>query len=288
MNAILICPSSRPAVEHLSLLAPLASIPFLGESLVEYWLTHLAMSGHKEVSILANDRPERISALVGDGARWGLKVNVVTESRELTEAQAQIKYGSRVGASTNPLEIIVLDHFPGSVQSLFTSYADLFVGIVEWLPSAKMPDRIGVREIRPGIWAGLHSRISPGAELHAPCWIGQSVYIAPRTVVGPMAIIEDRSFVEPETAIVNSIVGPDTFVGKCAVIQDALAWGNTLINWKSNVCAHITDAFLLCALRQPGFVGRSESLVSWLTEVYSRNKDDLQMFWKHLLMDKEG
>jgi NDP-sugar pyrophosphorylase family protein len=293
MNAVLICPSPRPAVEHLSLLTPLAAIPLLGENLVEYWLTHLAMCGHTDVCILADDRPEQIKSIAGNGARWGLKVSVIAESRELTAAQAQIKYVREMTSSaspqdSNPLEIVVLDHFPGSTHSLFTSYADLFAGVIEWLPHARMPDRVGLREIQPGIWVGLHSKISPGAQLNAPCWIGQHVYVAPHCVVGPMAVIEDRAFVEPEASIVSSIVGPDTFVGKCGVIQDAFAWGNTLVNWKTNVCAEVTDAFLLCALRKAGHDRRPESFFGWLSDVYSRNRDDLQMFWKHFLMNREG
>src|SRR4051794_28854495 len=73
MNTILICPSSRPAVEQVGQYAPLAAVPFLGESLIEYWLTHLALGGTKEVRLLANDRPEQIADVAGNGARWASK-----------------------------------------------------------------------------------------------------------------------------------------------------------------------------------------------------------------------
>jgi len=287
MNAVLICPSSRPAVNHLALTAPLAAAPLLGESLVEYWLTHLAMSGYTNVRVLTNDRAELITALVGTGTRWGLKAEVTTEPRELTAAQAQIKYARELTASSSH-EVIVLDHFPGRPQSLFASYNDLFAGVFEWLPHARMPDRVGVHELRPGIWIGSHSRISPDAQLHAPCWIGQSVYVGARATVGPMTAIEDRAFIEPEAEISASLIGTDTFVGQFAVIQDSFALGNTLINWKSNVATVVSDSFLLSALRRPALSGHAESLFGRLAEIYSRNKDDLQMFWKHFLMNKEG
>jgi NDP-sugar pyrophosphorylase family protein len=285
MNAILICPSSRSPVEHLSTFTPLAAFPFLGESLIEYWLTHLAMSGATEVRILAHDRPEQIVAIVGNGARWGLKAEVIAETRELTLAQAQIKYEQEIVSGSH--EVAVVDHFPGSLQSLFTSYADLFAGVFEWLPQARMPDRVGLRELSPGIWVGLHSKISPGAQLHPPCWIGQNVYVGAGAVVGPMAIIEDRSFIEPKAEIVSSMIGPDTFVGQLAVIQDAFAFGNLLVNWKSDLFTHVTDAFLLCALRRPALAQPTEGFLDRLTQIYSRNKDDLQTFWKHFLLDKE-
>lgn len=285
MNTILICPSTRPAVEHLSVNTTLAAIPLLGESLVEYWLTHLALSGASEVQILANDRPQQIAALVGNGARWGLKAEVIPETRELTLAQAQIKYGREITSGSH--EIVVVDHFPGSLQSLFTSYADLFTGILEWLPNARTPDRVGLKEIQPGIWVGLHTRVSPAARLYAPCWIGQSVYIGTDAVIGPMAVVEDRSFVESNAQIIGSLVGPDTYVGQGTVVQDAFALGSMLINWKSNLFTRVADAFVLSALRRPLFQEASGNLFDRLTQIYSRNREELQAFWKHMLLDKE-
>jgi carbonic anhydrase/acetyltransferase-like protein (isoleucine patch superfamily) len=287
MNAILLCPSpsSQPAVEHLSTLSPLAAIPLLGESLVEYWLTHLAMTGATEVRILAHDRPEHIAAIVGTGARWGLKAQVIAEKRDIALAQARIIYEQEIISGSH--EVFVLDHFPGSPNSLFTGYADLFAEILEWIPKAKTPDRVGVRELRPGIWVGLQTWISPKAQLHPPCWIGQNVYIGAGAVVGPMAIIEDRSFVEPKAEIICSMIGPDTFVGKLAVIQQAFAWGSHLIDWKSNLFTRVTDAFTLCELRRPAAAHSSERLLERLTLLYSRNRDELQTLWKHFLLDKD-
>ena len=81
MKRVLICPAERPPVRLLAHSVPLVQAPMLGQSLVEYWLTHLACEKVKELHLLANDRPELVRALVGDGARWGLKVEVLGESR---------------------------------------------------------------------------------------------------------------------------------------------------------------------------------------------------------------
>jgi NDP-sugar pyrophosphorylase family protein len=256
----------------------------LGESLVEYWLTHLAMAGFRTVRILAYDRPDYIAAIAGDGTRWGIRTEVIEESRDLTPAQAQIKYAtSRSAARAGSDEIIALDHFPGSTQQLFGCYSDLFRGLLEWIPQALMPDRVGVRELRPGIKVGWHTRISSSAQLKAPCWIGQSVYIGAGAVVGPNAVIEDRSFVEPASEISDSLIGPDTFVGRSAKIQDSIAWADTLIDWKSGLCGPVTDAYMLCALRSPALARHSRGFFDRLGEIYSRNKDDLQMFWQFLI-----
>jgi NDP-sugar pyrophosphorylase family protein len=287
MNAVLICPSARPAVANLTTFGPLAAIPLLGESLVEYWLAHLALNGITEVKILSDDRPEQIAAIVRNGARWGLKAEVITESRELTAGQAEIKYA---GALKNGSlkEILTLDRFPGSMTPIFTSYSDLFAAIFEWMPKAQTPDRVGMREIRPGIWAGLHTRISPEAHLHAPCWIGGNVFIGANAIVGPMTVIEDRSFIEPEAQVISSVIGPDTFVGRIAAIHDSIAWGSLLINWKSGASAQAPDPLLLSALRPPLLARRSEGMFARVNDLYARHKDDFQLFWKHLLMNKEG
>jgi NDP-sugar pyrophosphorylase family protein len=259
-KALLICPSDRPAVVELSRVAPLAAAPLLGQSLLEYWLTHLALAGVKEVHLLADDRAEKIGKLVGNGGRWGLKINISQEVRELTPAQAQIKYAAELEtpAASN---ISVLDHFPGEANlPIFNGYADMFGGLVRWLPRANTVDRVGFREVQPGVWVGRHAHVSPEARLIGPCWIGQHVFVGAKSVIGPNAILEDRSFVEGGAEIANSVIGSDTFVGKLATLQQSFAWGNTLVNWKNGSTAQINDAFLMCALkRQPKsekFLGR--------------------------------
>lgn len=265
MKALLICPSSRPEVNELARTAPLAATPLLGESLVEYWLTNLALSGAKEVRILADDRPEYIRAIVGKGERWGLRADVVAESRELTPAQAQIKHTDFFPAGETTTPVFVLDHFPGTPQLLFASYAKLYAALIRWMPHALTADRVGVHEIRPGVWVHRQARISRGAKIKGPCWIGQRAYIGPGAVLGPGTVVEDRAFVEGGAEIVRSIVGADTFVGRPAALQSSFAWGGILVNWKTGSCAEISDAFLLCGLRRPPIAQSPHGLLArWL------------------------
>jgi NDP-sugar pyrophosphorylase family protein len=286
MKHVLICPGRREAVEPLAESAPLAAVPLLGESLVEYWLAHLAASGlAKEVRVLAHDRPEYIDALVGNGARWGLQVEVTAETRELTPAQVQIKYQKELPVSHDSNSVIVLDHFPGLAElPLFTSYADWFAGLLAWLPRAKTCDRVGVKETQPGVWVGTHSSVARDAQFQAPCWIGTHCCIGPKAVIGPMTIIEDGTLIEAGAEISHSVVGPDTLVGQFTEVRESFAWGNMLINWKSNSSVRITDSFLLCALRRPPALQSAENPLTRLVNGYLR--EDLHLFWKHLL--KEG
>lgn len=288
MTMLLICPSSRCEVPFLSQHVPLANVPLLGQSLLEYWLSALSFQGVRKCIVLAHDQPSVVAEVVGAGQRWGLDVKVIAESRELTAAEALLKYAPDLDPIPRPDAIAVLDHFPGAPERpLFSSYQNLFQAIRAWLPSALTPDRVGFSEAQLGVWLGCHSQVSPQARLIAPCWIGQHVFIGAGATVGPGAIVEDGCFIEPGAELVESWVGSDTFVGQFAKIDGSLAWGNVLINWQTNSKTEIADPFLLCALRRFGHA-RSPNWLKKLSELYARNKGEVGLLWKHLLLHKEG
>jgi NDP-sugar pyrophosphorylase family protein len=49
MIACLICPSDKPSVQLLAERVPFALVPLMGQTLLEYWLAHLAVAGFKSV-----------------------------------------------------------------------------------------------------------------------------------------------------------------------------------------------------------------------------------------------
>jgi hypothetical protein len=145
-----------------------------------------------------------------------------------------------------------MNHLPGCAQlPLFESYASWFAALRAWMPRAITPGRIRMSEIRPGIWAGHRSHVSATAELIAPCWIGDQVFVDPGAIVGPNAILEDRCVVEAEARVVQSWIGPDTFVGPMTSVASSLAWGSSLTNWLSDSSLRVPDPFLLCSLAPP-------------------------------------
>jgi NDP-sugar pyrophosphorylase family protein len=251
MKAILICPGYRPAVERLAEFAPLATLPFLGESLLVYWLVHLASLGAQEITVLASDRPGAIRQIAGNGSRWGLRVRIIGEMQELTVAEARAAYVTGEGWLPAPHDIVRADHLPGMPEHrLFESYAEWFAAAQAWLERAVTPDRVGVKEIAPGIRVGWHSLIPDDAVLLPPCWIGEKVTLGAGVTIGPNAIIEDRAVVGPDAEVKRSVVGPDTLVGDHTEVADSLAFGNTLINWRDGSSLRVPDEFLLCSLRQ--------------------------------------
>lgn len=251
MKALLICPDERTGVAALAESVPLANVSMLGKTLVEYWLEHLANLGAKEVLVLAADRPDQVRAGVGDGARWGLRVVVQRDKRERTldEARARHQANDRAPWLPVPDAVILMDHLPGLPQlPLFTSYADWFAAARAFLPHALTPDRIGVRELKPGVWVGLNAHVAAGAELIGPCWIGERAWIEAGATIGPNAVLEREVFIARGAEVSQSAIGPETFVGQFTEVRNSIALGSTLVNWERDSCLKVPDEFLLCSL----------------------------------------
>ena len=210
---------------------------------------------------------EHLRALVGDGARWGLQVEVVAEPLELTPAEARAKH---IGANAaewlaQPNDVSLIDSFPGLPEHpLFKSYANWFNALRAWLPHANAAGCNDATELKPGIWVSARARVSPAAELRAPCWIGPHTVVAANTIIGPMAVLEDRVMVESHVEISNSAVLPETFIGKMTELKNSVADGSILINWRSASCTRVPDAFLMCSLAKRRHVVKS---TNWLARL---------------------
>jgi hypothetical protein len=255
MQRTLICPGERPGVSFLAQSLPLVGVPMLGQPVLGCWLEWLAATGVKEVLVLATDRPEFVRALVGDGSRWGLRVEVRAELRELSPAEVleQSATPSGAEAAAASTSVTVVDHLPGLPEwPLFRHYQGWYASVLAWLALGEKMSRIGLRQIQPGVWCGLQAHLSPDVKLLPPCWIGDQVRVGPHTVIGPNAVLENRVVIDAAVEVCSSIVGPDTFVGTLTRIENAIAWGNTLIDWRTGSCTQVPDAFLLSALSQRG------------------------------------
>ncbi len=286
MNYLLICPGARAHV-RMPGDCPLATVPLLGQTLLEYWLSHLAMAGTREVTILADTALAEIQVLVGGGQRWGLKATVQAEVRELTVAQATVKYSRQIATATTSNPVVLLDHFPGIPEKpLFETHAGFFATLEAWIPHANTADRVGTRELRPGIWVSHYANVSPQAELEAPCWIGRHARIGSNAIIGAGSIIEDGAVIDQAAEIRSSHVGAGTYVGKFGSIHESFAWGDVLLSWRTGSAVQVPDPFMMCALHAQR--GPTVGMLGKLTELYARNKVDAELLWKNLLMDREG
>lgn len=271
MKTLLICPADRPGVAQLADHSPLAVAPLLGKSLLEYWIEALVARGAKHFVVLASDRPDQVRAVVGDGTRWGVQLDLLPQNRELTptEARARFQKDGTEGWLAGD-DVVLLDSLPGQSElPLFESYSGWYAALLAWLPRAVAPARIGAREVKPGVWVGLHSQIDPKARLEAPCWIGENVFVAADATVGPNALIEDRVVVENGARVENSIVWPETFVGRFVAVRNSLANGSQLLNCVTGSSLRVPDDFLLGPLdarrfepRTAGVMGRVAALAA--------------------------
>jgi len=254
MKAILICPASRPAVPHLGEPGPLATTPILGGCVAGHWIEHLADMGARHIRVLAAGGGDRVLAAVGDGARWGVSVSVIESNFEptLEEAAERHRPQGEPGWLPAPYDIVLLSHLPSCPQlPLFESYASWFAALAAWMPMALTPARVRIKEVRPGVWVGSRARVSPSAELIAPCWVGDQAVVEVGATVGGGAILEDRSVVGARARVTQSWVGPDTSVGPMTSVANSLAWGSTLIDWRTDSTLRVPDPFLLCSLAKP-------------------------------------
>lgn len=237
MKAIVICPDRRSEVTFLARKTPLALVPVLGPSVLASWLTTLAERGAKEIIIIASDRPDQVRAAVGRGERWGLKIEVLAEARELSVAEAQKRFGLE--------NVVVADRLPALPEKpLFENYAGFFNALKAWLPDAGKA-RVGVREIAPGVWAGLGCKIETSAIIIAPCWLGENVWVRNGATVGPDAFIEDAAMVDNDAEIAAGWIGQRTYVGALTQVQNSFAWADGLLNHTNGSFTEIVDAFLL-------------------------------------------
>ncbi len=273
MKGLLICPAHQPRLDALTQTLPLCSVPLLGKSLLEYWLEHLFTLGAKEVDILVADRPERVESLMGDGARWGLRVCVRREKTQssLADARALRHADNQRAWLPEPHDVVLMDHLPEQpALPLLASYADWFAAVLSWLPRTATTNRIGVRELAPGIWVGSRAHLATDAEFHAPCWIGENTYVDSGAIIGPQAVLESGVFVGRRAQIVQSIVGPNTLVGQNTEIHASIASGSTLANWERDFCFTVPDDFLLCSLEPSHSPSAPGTLISRLAALAAR------------------
>jgi len=254
MTTLLICPSIRPAVPHLAALGSLATAPVFGDCLLGHWIEHMAARGAREIRVITADSSERVREAVGEGERWGVRVSITAASTEPTRAEAveRFRLAGDSGWLPAPDDVVLMSHLPGCPGlPLFESYSSWFAALIGWMPRARTPSRVRVNEIRPGIWAGSRSRVSPTAALIAPCWIGDQVSVEAGAVIGPGAVIEDRSVIRAKATVTQSWVGPDTIVGSLTSVANSLAWGSTLTDWRTDSSLRVPDRFLLGSLAKP-------------------------------------
>ena len=253
MKILLICPEHRDAASAFHRMKPLALMPVLGRTLIEHHLLELAAAGNKKVVVLASDRPEMIRRAVGNGAAWGLEIEVIPTRWELTPEDAVVLYGGRDRCVTR-----VIDAMPDGTP-IWSSTAETFNLVTSFLDRQVIAGSLTMREVKPQIWVSTKAKVADGAIIDGPVWIGPHATVCKGAVIGPRSVVEAHAWVDEMATLKESWVGPSTYVGAAADVNRALVWGQTITHWEDGSQLETHDSLVLADLS-----ARRTHRISWM------------------------
>jgi len=100
-------------------------------------------------------------------------------------------------------------------------------------------------EIKPGVWVGSGAQIDRSARVVAPAFIGRNVEISDNCLITRASNIESNSHIDFGSAIENSSILSNTYVGIGLDLCHSIVDGNNLLNLRHHVNLPITDPVVL-------------------------------------------
>lgn len=266
MNALVICPDHREAAGFARRMRPLALLPFLGRTLLDIWMEHLAGKGVKHVTILAADRPDQIRQSVEQGGRWGLTLAVISVQAEPTIEAARAQFMTGDAATWHPA-VITLETLPQwPDKPLWETTESLFELIMTKISTVALESRLTMHKIAPNVFVSTRARIAPTVKIEGPAWIGAQVIVADHAHILPGSIIEDAAYIDRHACVRGSWIGPKTYVGAMTEVSHSFVWGNGIENWRTSSFLEITDDFLIASLKRQPF---SSARSSWFARLFA-------------------
>jgi hypothetical protein len=100
-------------------------------------------------------------------------------------------------------------------------------------------------EIRPGIWTDEGAQIGRGARIVAPAYVGREVRIAEDCLITRCSNVESWSHVDFGTAVEDSSVLTNTYVGIGLDLPHSIVDGDEILNLHHGVRLHISDPVVM-------------------------------------------
>ena len=100
-------------------------------------------------------------------------------------------------------------------------------------------------ETRPGIWMDEGVQVARGARIVAPAYIGREVRIADDCLITRCSNVESWSQVDFGTAIEDTSILTNTYVGIGLDLSQSIVDGDQLLNLRHEVRLHISDPVVL-------------------------------------------
>ena len=114
-----------------------------------------------------------------------------------------------------------------------------------------LTSRCGLRpqgsEIRPGVWTDEGAQVHRDARIVAPAFIGRGARIGEQCLITRCSNIESNSQVDYGTAVEDSSILPNSYVGIGLDLSHSIVDGNNLLNLERGVTVEIADP---CVIRQ--------------------------------------
>lgn len=120
--------------------------------------------------------------------------------------------------------------------------------------------------IQDGVRHARRSQISPKAEFKAPVLIGEDVDIKREAEIGPNVLLGDRCFIDRGAHLANSVIGPDTYVGRNTSFVNKYVSRNYVVDMENKTAIFVDDPLILGDLTRTNnavdFIERSLALLA--------------------------
>jgi hypothetical protein len=100
-------------------------------------------------------------------------------------------------------------------------------------------------EVKPGIWNCDGAQIERSARVVAPAFIGRDVHISDECLITRGSNVESNSRVDFGTAVEDSTILPNSYVGIGLDLSHSIVDGRNLLNLRHNVNLEITDPVVM-------------------------------------------
>lgn len=259
-GALLVCPGVKPAGRVFQRIAPLVLLPVFGRRLLDRVLEKLSGEGVESVVIVSVDRPGEVNDALKEVHSWGLDVSVCSVEEELDSEECLHRF-RHLFPSESDIRVVSLEDCHGLPATL---PGDIHLANHRFFEEAfGQPTVVGgltMEEISPGVWVSHNAFVHPSAILEAPTWIGPGAQVGAEASVGPCSVIESGAFIDCDAMILESWVGPDTYVGRGAKLRQSHVWGNGVSRWIDGLFLEIGDRHILQDLGQQRNVAKIDGV----------------------------
>lgn len=275
---------------------PIASVPVLGQSVLERTMSRLRATGISTISVVSESVLgqrfiwDALSRQASRGFSSVLLIRLGAYAEVDYAELLKLKYQARANVvrvcdSDGPLDFWALDpvrlvrsgiSFDSSLR-LDDNFHLLYLtkGYVNRMTNAAAVRRLAAdmlhgqcttqpcgEQVRAGVWVDRGARVHGRAQIKAPAYVGCGARVRSSASVAGLSTVERGSLVDRGAAVEESSILPHTYVGKGINVAQAVVAESRLIHLRSDVTVTIDD---------PRIIGRAES--RWNSFWYDRRDE---------------